>query len=130
MARDLIATILDADESEFEVVVEYTLPAAVLSHVGRAKDVRALLDIVSDLWHEQSAAAALALTGEGYSLREAATLLDMSHQRVDQILGMAVPAGHSHQSDSRSELEARFRVRFAALVSLAAEHLARLAVAG
>jgi hypothetical protein len=130
MARDLVATILDADESEFEVDVQYMLPDAVSKHVDHAKDTRALLDIVSDLWHEQSAAAALVLTGEGYSLRETATLLGLSHQRVDQILGGMVSAADWHHSDGRSELEAKFRVRFAALVALAEEHLARLAVAG
>jgi hypothetical protein len=130
MARDLVATILDADESKFDVDVEYVLPGVVASHVDHAKDARALLDIAGDLWHEQSAAAALVLTGEGYSLRETAALLGLSHQRVDQILSDTAPAGDWHHSETRSELEARFRTRFAALVAEAAEHLSRLAVAG
>jgi hypothetical protein len=122
MARDLVATIPDAEGAEFEVDVDYVLPSVVAPLVDRARDARGLLEVASDLWHEQSAAAALVLTSEGYSLRETAVLLGMSHQRVDQILN------DWRRSESRSELEARFRTRFAALVAQAAERLSRMAV--
>jgi hypothetical protein len=87
MARDLIATILDVGEDDFDVTFEYSLPGDSGDLVCQAKGARAWLDAAQALWQERSAAAARALTGEGYSLRETATLLGLSHQRVDQILG-------------------------------------------
>ncbi len=87
MARDLIATILDADEDSFDVKFEYVLPGDSGDLVCQAKGARAWLDAAQALWQERSAAAARALTEEGYSLRETAALLGLSHQRVDQILG-------------------------------------------
>lgn len=87
MGRDLIATILDTDEDTFDVQYEYLLPGDSGELVCQAKGARAWLEAAQDLWQERSAAAARALADEGYSLREAATLLGLSHQRVDQILG-------------------------------------------
>ena len=87
MGRDLIATILDADEETFDAGFEYLLPGDSGELVCQAKGARAWLDGAQDLWQARSAAAARALAEEGYSLRETATLLGLSHQRVDQILG-------------------------------------------
>lgn len=87
MGRDLIATILDADEDAFEAGFEYLVPGDPGELVCQAKGARAWLDAAQDLWQERSAAAARALADAGYSLRETATLLGLSHQRVDQILG-------------------------------------------
>jgi hypothetical protein len=87
MARDLIATVLDADEDGFDVKFEYLLPGESGDLVCQAKGARAWLDAAQTLWQERSATAARALAEEGYSLRETATLLGLSHQRVDQILG-------------------------------------------
>jgi hypothetical protein len=86
MGRDLIATVLDADEDAFEVHFEYQLPGESGELVGKAKGARAWLDAAQDLWHKRSAAAARALAEQGYSLRDTAALLSLSHQRVDQIL--------------------------------------------
>ena len=87
MSRDLIATILDADESDSEVDFEFVLPGDVGELVNQAKGARAWLDAAQDLWQERSSAAARALTAAGYSLRDAAMLLELSHQRIDQLLG-------------------------------------------
>jgi hypothetical protein len=87
LGRDLIATILDADEDAFDVAFEYVLPGESGDLVCQARGARAWLDAAQDLWQERSAAAAKALAEEGYSLRETAALLGLSHQRVDQILG-------------------------------------------
>ena len=90
MARDLVATILDADEGAFDVRVAYALPDDVDDLISQAKAARAWADAAKELWQERSAAAARALAGKGYSLREAAALLGISHQRVDQLLGASV----------------------------------------
>ncbi len=87
MSRDLIATILDADESDFDADFEFILPGDIGELINQAKGARAWLDAAQDLWQERSSAAARALTAAGYSLREAATLLGLSHQRIDQLLG-------------------------------------------
>lgn len=95
MSRDLIATILDADEADFDVELQYVLPSDAGDLVCQAKGARAWLDAAQELWQERSAAAARALTDRGYSLREVATLLGLSHQRVDQILGDHADRRHS-----------------------------------
>lgn len=86
MGRDLIATVLDADETSFDVEMEYVLPGDAGALVCQARGARAWLEAAQELWHERSAVAARALAGRGYSLREAAALLGLSYQRVDQLL--------------------------------------------
>ncbi|HYK27253.1 MAG TPA: hypothetical protein VEV61_04735 [Streptosporangiaceae bacterium] len=86
MGRDLIATILDADEDSFDVEVDYALPSVASEVVAQAKGARAWLEASQSLWQERSTTAARALAEQGYSLRETAALLGMSHQRVDQLL--------------------------------------------
>jgi hypothetical protein len=87
MGRDLIATILDAEDDTFDIEVEYVLTGDAGELVRQAKRARAWLDAAQDLWQEQSTMAARTLADKGYSLRETATLLRLSHQRVDQLLG-------------------------------------------
>lgn len=96
MSRDLIATILDADESDSDIEIEYVLSGDIGELISRAKGARAWLDAAQDLWQERSTAAARALTVAGYSLREAATLLGLSHQRIDQLLGSHADHGPSN----------------------------------
>jgi hypothetical protein len=95
MSRDLIATILDVADDAFDVKFEYLLPGESGDLVCQARGARAWLDAAQDLWQERSATAARALAEEGFSLRETATLLGLSHQRVDQILG-----SHSERKQS------------------------------
>jgi hypothetical protein len=97
MGRDLISTILDADGEAFDVQFEYSLPGESGELVCQAKGARAWLEAAQDLWQERSATAARALADAGYSLRETAALLGLSHQRVDQILG-------SHPDRKQSKL--------------------------
>lgn len=86
MARDLIATILDEDEDTFDLELHYVLPEDVSEILCEAKGARAWLDAAQELWQERSAVVARALSTKGYSLREIAKLLGLSHQRVDQLL--------------------------------------------
>jgi hypothetical protein len=96
MARDLVATILDAGEDTFRVDFDYILPGGVGEHVVLANDARSLLNAAQELWQERSTLAVRALARAGYSLRETATLLGLSHQRVDQILGANADPGHAN----------------------------------
>jgi hypothetical protein len=61
MGRDLIATVLDAEEDAFAVSFEYQLPGASRESVAQAKSARAWLEAAQDLWQDRSAAAARAL---------------------------------------------------------------------
>lgn len=90
MARDLIATILDADEEDFAVDFVYQLPDDINEVVCQARGAREWADAAQELWQDRSTIAARALAEKGYSLRETATLLGLSHQRVDQLLASPV----------------------------------------
>jgi hypothetical protein len=57
MARDLIATIIDADERTFDVELEYLLPDDASELVCQAHGARAWLDEAQDLWQERSTIA-------------------------------------------------------------------------
>ena len=54
---------------------------------SQAKSARTWLGAAQQLWQERATVAARTLAGQGYSLREVAVLLGLSHQRVDQLLG-------------------------------------------
>jgi transcriptional regulator with XRE-family HTH domain len=90
MARDLIATILDTEEDAFKIDFDYVLPDDLSELLCQARGARAWMDAAQNLWQERSAVAARALADKGYSLRETATLLGLSHQRIDQLLGGSV----------------------------------------
>jgi len=92
-ARGLVATILDVDDDTFVVQTEYSLPDNVDAVLGEANGARAWMDAAQALWQTRSAAAARALADRGFSLRETATLLGLSYQRVDQLLKSDVNSG-------------------------------------
>jgi hypothetical protein len=104
MARDLIATILDVDEETFDVEFVYELPEDVNDLVFDARNARGWADTAQELWQASATIAARALAGKGYSLRETARLLGLSHQRVDQLL--ASPAEEARASQIREKLRA------------------------
>jgi hypothetical protein len=87
MVRELIAVILDAGEGDFDLDLDYRIADDLRELISQAKGARAWLDAAGDLWQERSVAAARALAGAGFSLRETALLLGLSHQRVGQLLG-------------------------------------------
>ena len=83
----MIATILDAGEGDFDLDLDYRIADDLRELISQAQGARAWLDAARDLWQDRSGAAAHALAGAGFSLRETALLLGMSHQRVGQLLG-------------------------------------------
>ena len=95
VVRDLVAMILDVDEAAFDVEVEYVLPSDVDVLVCEAIGAQTWLDAARELFRERTAAAARALSDQGFSLRDAAKLLGLSDRRLDQLLRGDVGGGLS-----------------------------------
>jgi hypothetical protein len=84
--RDLVATILDADEETFDIEFEYVLPQEVETLVFEAIGAWTWLDAAQHLWQEHSTVAVRALAEQGFSRRETAKLLGLSDGRVHDLL--------------------------------------------
>jgi predicted RNase H-like HicB family nuclease len=86
MARDAIALFLDADPAMFDIRVETNLP----SDLRRDVDTVGRLRAEADRLQAESSGALRHLThellGRGLSVRDAAAILGISHQRVSQLV--------------------------------------------
>jgi hypothetical protein len=89
-ARDLVATILDADEDSFEIDLEYVLPDEVETVVCEAIGARTWLDAAHQLWEDHSAVAVHTLLRFGFSPHEAAKLLGISDRLIDDLLDIGL----------------------------------------
>ena len=89
VVRDLVAMILDVDETTFDLEVEYVLPNEVDVLVCEALGAQTWLDAARDLFRERTAVAAKALSDQGFSLRETSKLLGLSDRWLDQLLRSA-----------------------------------------
>ena len=108
VATDLIATILDEPqpESAFRVDLTYDLPGDLGPLVDEIATFRNLLRLLQKDWKVLLTAAVHDLSDCGLSLREVATLLDLSRQRVDQLL-----AGRPSEVRLDDVRQARSRLR-------------------
>jgi hypothetical protein len=97
MGSDLVATILDADHDTFEVDIDYALPRRDRGSDRLREICSVWLDSAQQLWQERATVASRTLAGQGYSLRDVAVLLGLSHQRVDQLLD-----GHADDEQTRT----------------------------
>jgi predicted RNase H-like HicB family nuclease/DNA-binding CsgD family transcriptional regulator len=84
--REAAALWFQADEDEIELVPHPVLPKATGRSVEQAREARAQARNADRLALEQTKRAAAALTGRGISMRDAAAILGISHQRVHQLL--------------------------------------------
>jgi hypothetical protein len=91
--RDLVATILDADERTFDIDLEYVLPQQVETVVCEAIGARTWFEAAEHLWREQSMVAVHTLRREGFSMPETAKLLNLSEQWVGQLLRAGTDPG-------------------------------------
>jgi predicted RNase H-like HicB family nuclease len=86
MARDAIALFLDADPTTLEICVETILPSDLRCEVDAVGRLRA----DADRLQAESSGALRHLThelmGSGFSVRDAAVILGISHQRVSQLV--------------------------------------------
>jgi hypothetical protein len=89
-ARDLVATILDADEDSFDLEIEYVLPAQVETAVCEALGARSWLDAAQELWEDQCALAVHTLMRHEFTPAEAAKLLGIRTPDVDIFLDLGL----------------------------------------
>ena len=86
MARDAIALFLDVDPATFDVHLETNLPSDLRQDVDEVGRLRA----EADRLQAESSGAMRRLTrellGRGLSVRDAAEILGISHQRVSQLV--------------------------------------------
>ena len=84
--REAAALWFRTDEGGIELVPRPVLPKATGRTVEQARQAREQARDADRLALEQTRRAAVALAGRGISMRDAATILGISHQRVHQLL--------------------------------------------
>jgi hypothetical protein len=86
--RDLLAGLLDLDEDSIEL--RWDLWPAIgedaLKHLGEYRDARLRYSLARERYEQALHGAAVALREVQVSLRDSADLLEISHQRVHQVL--------------------------------------------
>jgi hypothetical protein len=87
MVREVVSLLLDLPEDVITVQLDPELPSDVRQGVDRAK---ALRDQAEEVQREAAEAVARAATDlvrrENLTVRDAGRILDLSHQRVDQLV--------------------------------------------
>ena len=84
--REAAALWYQTDEASIELVPRPVLPKATDRTVEQARKAREQARDADRLAIEQTRKAAVALTSRGISMRDAAAILGISHQRVHQLL--------------------------------------------
>ncbi|MDA8268280.1 MAG: type II toxin-antitoxin system HicB family antitoxin [Actinomycetota bacterium] len=84
--REAAALWLNTDEDQIDLVPVPVLPKTTGRTVEAARAARDQARDADRLAVEQTRKAAAALTGRGISMRDAAAILGISHQRVHQLL--------------------------------------------
>jgi predicted RNase H-like HicB family nuclease len=86
MARDAIALFLEVPADSFDLSVREKLAPEVERLVAAAKEARAAASAHQEVASERSRVAARTLAAQGLPQRDIGQLLDLSHQRVAQLL--------------------------------------------
>jgi predicted RNase H-like HicB family nuclease len=89
--REAAALWYQTDEASIELVPRAVLPRATDRTVEQARKAREQARDADRLAIEQTRKAAVALTSRGISMRDAAAILGISHQRVHQLLTQDEP---------------------------------------
>jgi hypothetical protein len=89
MARDWLAAVHECDPQSFELEVEVVIPAVAQAHLDRARTLRETADRARSEAARETAAAALALHDAGLTVREIGPMLEVSHQRAQQLVAAA-----------------------------------------
>jgi predicted RNase H-like HicB family nuclease len=99
MARDAIALLLEVPTDSFDLSVREKLTPDAERLVLAAKEARAAAIAHQEVASERSRAAARTLTEQGLPQRDIGRLLDLSHQRVAQLLEAAPDGPRAHRSN-------------------------------
>lgn len=89
--REAAALWFQTDEASIELVPHPVLPKATSRSVDQAREARDHARNADHLAIEQTRKAAVALTSRGISMRDAAAILGISHQRVHQLVTPETP---------------------------------------
>lgn len=84
--REAAALWFQTDEDHIELVPRAVLPKTTERTVEQARQAREQARTADRVALEQTRKAAVALTSRGISMRDAAAILGISHQRVHQLL--------------------------------------------
>ncbi|MDA8280632.1 MAG: type II toxin-antitoxin system HicB family antitoxin [Actinomycetota bacterium] len=93
--REAAALWFQTDEGQIELVPRPVLPKSASRTIDQARQARAHARDADRLAVERTRKAAEALTARGISMRDAAVILGISHQRVHQLLAAEVPTRHN-----------------------------------
>lgn len=86
MAGDYISTVTGEAEGSFRIKLQLKLPEAVREHLRRSRELREEELRLRAQATEEAKAAALELRGHGYTMRDIGVALEVSHQRVSQLV--------------------------------------------
>jgi len=89
--REAAALWFQTEEDQIDLVPRPVLPKATDKTVEQARQAREQARSADRLAIEQTRKAAAALASRGISMRDAAAILGISHQRVHQLLATEVP---------------------------------------
>ncbi len=98
MARDAISLFLEVPADSFDLSVREKLTPDAERVVAAAKTARAAAIAHQEVASERSRAAARTLAEQGLPQRDIGRLLDLSHQRVAQLLESASDVPRAHRS--------------------------------
>jgi hypothetical protein len=85
MVRDLIVVMRDLDTPDFNVIWEYDLPDEAAEALKDYQRSRREHEVAEQRYNQDAERAAKALDRAKVSTREAAQLMGISHQRVQQL---------------------------------------------
>lgn len=86
MAREAIAGVLEVAPDSFEILLAPEMPATVRAIVDEATTARSQAAQAQDAAAQLTRDAARRLVAEGLTVRDAGSLLGVSHQRIAQLV--------------------------------------------
>lgn len=85
MVRDMLVSLLEVDPADIRVELDVTLPPRARAAVRRLSTSRARAESAAAAAAQAQRSAAAELVASGLSVRDAGSVLGLSHQRVSQL---------------------------------------------
>lgn len=96
-ARDMIALTTEVDEDSFELNVDIVVPSNAKDHIQQARLLHEQAARIQAEAALESARSAAVLKQDGLTYREIGLVLEVSHQRAQQLAAAALHESHSHE---------------------------------